>query len=157
MKLKQLLIGACSSIPLVAANHCSAVTFSATATLVSPTNNQVLHTGGATSMSVSATGSNMTGAIDGASANQSFNVQWTMELEIDSSPLSGTMDSHNGIVTCNSMGHYDHADTASLSGSATCSAQSQHTAIAYVDFYDVNNLMNKANQHPTAMFRVQNP
>jgi hypothetical protein len=158
MKTFQILTAVASLGAMLAiSNRSEAVTFGATSTLVSPTSNQQFHTGGAGAMSITVTGSGIAVTIDGASANQSFNVQWTIDLEIDGSSLFGSMDFNSGIVTCNALGHYDHSDNASLSVSAMCTANTNHTATAYVDFLDNNNLSNKANQRPTNTFHVISP
>jgi len=96
-------------------------------------------------------------SITGASANQSFNVQYTLQLELDSGPVSGTVDSTAGtIITCTPAGTWNHNSAANTSATPFVSAGG-HSATCYVDIVDNGNSANHANKTDTHSFTVVNP
>lgn len=134
-----------------------AVTFGATSTLTGPMSGQVYHTGSmANTASVTVTGSSMKVTITGATANQMFNVQWSMQLEVNGSPLSGTIDAYNGLIQCDSIGMFSHTDTALMTKTFS-QPIGNYSATAYVDFFNNNNAANKANQSRSASYSVVLP
>lgn len=145
------------SLLWVSSGATRAVTFSATGNLSNPAQGNTYHTGGSSQVGVPFGCTNMGVSVSGAPNGQMYNVQYTMDVELDSGAITGTSDNYNGLITCSPGGTWNHADTASQSPTPVVSTGS-HTGTCYVDFYDVNNNNNKANNNaPTHNFTVVNP
>jgi hypothetical protein len=155
----RMLCPAMLSIGLLWLSSCLAsaiVTFGASATLTNPAEGATYHTGaGQTQVGVPYAASNMSVTISGAQSQQ-FNVQWTIELELNNSPITGTTDLYNGLITCPAFGNYIHNNTANMTPTPAVTTGSK-TATAYVDFYDQGNANNADNEAPTHNFTVVSP
>lgn len=117
----------------------AAVTYTAWAVLQSPAENDTIHTPGEQqTASVAISSSSAEIEINGAQAEQQFSLTWSLQLEIDSTVMTGSgRDWANfRTVYADDEGHWEH--------SANLSAQhitpiGSHVAKCFVDFYNTQN------------------
>lgn len=127
----------------------AAATFNATGTLTAPI-------GVVNGPDIAFSGTGMRVWIDGADANEIFNVQYDMHLEYDSGVIVGSSDTYQGLVTCNGMGFWERKanGTGDMSGTATIGL-GDHTARTYCDIYNVAAIDVKDNHQDERAFTVQ--
>lgn len=127
----------------------AATAFHASGTLTAPTGQQA-------GDDVAFSANSMRVWIDGADANEIFNIQYDMHLEYDSGIIVGSSDTFQGLVTCDANGFWERKanGTGNMSGTAQDVAAGNHTARSYSDIYNVAAIDVKDNHQDEEAFAV---
>ncbi len=147
-----LVILVCAMLLFSAQKTRAILTFAATCTLDTPAVNAPdIHTGGIlhTAM-VPVSTSNTRVSITGATSSQHFNVQWSMEAELDTQPDISSTDystTMTGSITCDTMGewHHDAHGNGQINGTFNNQSPGTHAGRGYCDFVDNDNSAHNKN------------